>query len=93
MTKNFYTGVMKNKKEPLQRPLGAHHRRRRSTLVNVQEQSPEQYYSRPAAADFDSDGSVNGDEDEHEQRMKYHAQVRRPLAAHYKRRRNFSTTN
>lgn len=80
-----------NKKEPLQRPLGAHHRRKRSTLVNVQEHSPEQYYSRPAAADSDSDVSVSGDEEEHCQRVKYYAQVRRPLAAHYKRRRNFST--
>ena len=74
-----------NEKEisPLQRPLGAHHNRRRSTLVNVQEKFPKDYYSRGAHPDSDSD--MNSDEDE--QRVE-RPRVRRPLAAHYKRRRS-----
>ena len=68
-----------NEKGRLQRPLGAHPRRRRSTLINIQETSPH-HYSRP---DSDSRSDPSSDELEKEQRVNTRV---RPLAAHHSRR-------
>lgn len=86
----FCTGVMRNSKRTnekgrLQHPLGAHPRRRRSTLINIQEKSP-QHYSRP---DSDSRSDMSSDELEKEHKLEndvVHTRVR-PLAAHHSRRR------
>ena len=74
-----------NEKGRVQRPLGAHPRRRRSTLINIQETSP-QHYSRP---DSDARSDVSSDERslEKEQQGVEHVHER-PLAAHHSRRRS-----
>ena len=50
----------------VKRPLGAHHRRRRSIMDNVQDQFPEQYYS---SYDHFSDSDLSSDNEEIEQQM------------------------
>ena len=76
----------RNEKGRQQRPLGAHPRRRRSTLINIQETSP-QHYSRPDSDVLDSRTDVSSDERslEKEQQGVEHV-YERPLAAHHSRR-------
>ena len=62
-----------------QRPLGAHPRRRRSTLINIQETSP-QHYSRP---DSDSRSDVSSDKLSLEKEQGVEHVHERPLAAHH----------
>ena len=69
-----------NEKGTPQRPLGAHPRRRRSTLISVQEVSPH-HYTRPESELRSDMSSV-----EPEQEQRVNSRVR-PLAAHHSRRR------
>ncbi len=71
-----------NEKGRPQRPLGAHPRRRRSTLLSIQEVSP-QHYTRPES-DSRSDVHCIDELEREEQQVNAWA---RPLAAHHSRRR------
>jgi hypothetical protein len=82
-----YTGSMRNSNRTNergrpQRPLGAHPRRRRSTLLSIQEVSP-QHYTRPES-DSRSDVRCVDELEREEQQVNAWA---RPLAAHHSRRR------